>query len=159
MRHCPFSVKYFEEILAGSFMVLMSLATFANVVARYFFSSPSSGPKSFPVTPSSGWSFWAQWSAPSASGTSASTPGEASPRPCPALGELCGRAADLRTAWSSSSGTVDIDPSRDPDHGHPECAPVRHLHGGPGLRRPGALLFPGDFRSHLREALTERRGS
>ena len=35
-----FSVKYFEEILSGTFMVLMSLTTFANVVARYFFNSP-----------------------------------------------------------------------------------------------------------------------
>ena len=35
-----FSVKNFEEILSGIFMVLMFLATFANVVARYFFNSP-----------------------------------------------------------------------------------------------------------------------
>lgn len=35
-----FVVRYFEEILAGTFMVLMSLTTFANVVARYFFNNP-----------------------------------------------------------------------------------------------------------------------
>jgi TRAP-type C4-dicarboxylate transport system permease small subunit len=35
-----FGVKYFEEIVAGSFMVVMSLTTFANVMARYFFNSP-----------------------------------------------------------------------------------------------------------------------
>jgi len=35
-----FLVKYFEEFVAGLFMVLMSLATFANVVARYGFNSP-----------------------------------------------------------------------------------------------------------------------
>jgi TRAP-type C4-dicarboxylate transport system permease small subunit len=35
-----FTVKYFEEIVAGAFMVLMSLTTFANVLARYFFNSP-----------------------------------------------------------------------------------------------------------------------
>jgi TRAP-type C4-dicarboxylate transport system permease small subunit len=33
-------IQYFEEIVAGSFMVLMSLTTFANVLARYFFNSP-----------------------------------------------------------------------------------------------------------------------
>ena len=32
--------EYFEEIVAGMFMVLMSLTTFANVVARYVFNSP-----------------------------------------------------------------------------------------------------------------------
>lgn len=32
--------QYFEEIVAGVFMVLMSLTTFANVLARYFFNSP-----------------------------------------------------------------------------------------------------------------------
>jgi TRAP-type C4-dicarboxylate transport system permease small subunit len=32
--------QHFEEIVAGVFMVVMSLATFANVVARYFFNSP-----------------------------------------------------------------------------------------------------------------------
>ena len=39
MNIVKFSVKYFEEILSGSFMVLMFLATFANVVARYFLNS------------------------------------------------------------------------------------------------------------------------
>ncbi len=40
MNIIRFSVKNFEEILSGTFMVLMSLTTFANVVARYLFSSP-----------------------------------------------------------------------------------------------------------------------
>ena len=40
MNIVKFSVKYFEEILSGSFMVLMFLATVANVVARYLFNSP-----------------------------------------------------------------------------------------------------------------------
>ncbi len=31
---------YFEELIAGFFMVLMSVTTFANVMARYFFNSP-----------------------------------------------------------------------------------------------------------------------
>jgi TRAP-type C4-dicarboxylate transport system permease small subunit len=35
-----FSWKNLEEIVAGFFMVLMFLATFSNVVARYFFNSP-----------------------------------------------------------------------------------------------------------------------
>ena len=35
-----FSVKYFEEILSGSLMVLMFLATVANVAARYLVNSP-----------------------------------------------------------------------------------------------------------------------
>jgi len=35
-----FAVKYFEEIVAGVFMVVMSATTFANVLARYFFNSP-----------------------------------------------------------------------------------------------------------------------
>jgi len=35
-----FVVKYFEELVAGTFLVLMSATTFANVVARYFFNSP-----------------------------------------------------------------------------------------------------------------------
>ncbi len=35
-----FALKYFEEIVAGLFMVLMSLSTFTNVVARYGFNSP-----------------------------------------------------------------------------------------------------------------------
>jgi len=37
MKIVKFSVKYFEELLSGSFMVLMFLATVSNVVARYFF--------------------------------------------------------------------------------------------------------------------------
>ena len=40
MKSVRFSLKYFEEILSGTFMVLMFLATFGNVVARYFFNSP-----------------------------------------------------------------------------------------------------------------------
>jgi TRAP-type transport system small permease protein len=40
MNIVRFSVKNFEEILSGVFMVLMSLTTFANVVARYLFNSP-----------------------------------------------------------------------------------------------------------------------
>jgi TRAP-type C4-dicarboxylate transport system permease small subunit len=40
MNIARFSVKYFEEILSSIFMVLMFLATFTNVVARYFFNSP-----------------------------------------------------------------------------------------------------------------------
>jgi TRAP-type C4-dicarboxylate transport system permease small subunit len=40
MNIAKFFVKYFEEILSGSFMVLMFLATFTNVLARYFFNSP-----------------------------------------------------------------------------------------------------------------------
>jgi TRAP-type C4-dicarboxylate transport system permease small subunit len=40
MNIALFSVKYFEEILSGIFMVLMFFSTFANVVARYFFNSP-----------------------------------------------------------------------------------------------------------------------
>jgi TRAP-type C4-dicarboxylate transport system permease small subunit len=35
-----FARDYFEEIVAGTFMVVMSLTTFANVLARYFFNSP-----------------------------------------------------------------------------------------------------------------------
>jgi len=31
---------HFEEIVAGTFMVVMSLTTFANVLARYLFNSP-----------------------------------------------------------------------------------------------------------------------
>jgi TRAP-type C4-dicarboxylate transport system permease small subunit len=40
MNVVKFSVKYCEEILSGSLMVLMFLATVANVVARYLFNSP-----------------------------------------------------------------------------------------------------------------------
>jgi TRAP-type C4-dicarboxylate transport system permease small subunit len=35
-----FFLKNFEEIAAGSFLVLMSVATFGNVVLRYAFNSP-----------------------------------------------------------------------------------------------------------------------
>ena len=35
-----FARDYFEEIVAGTFMVVMSLTTFANVLARYFFNNP-----------------------------------------------------------------------------------------------------------------------
>jgi TRAP-type C4-dicarboxylate transport system permease small subunit len=40
MNIARFSVKYFEEILSGTCMTLMFIATFANVVARYFFNQP-----------------------------------------------------------------------------------------------------------------------
>jgi TRAP-type C4-dicarboxylate transport system permease small subunit len=40
MNIARFSAKYFEEILSGILMVLMFLATFANVVARYLFNWP-----------------------------------------------------------------------------------------------------------------------
>ena len=40
MNIARFSVKYFEEILSGIFMVLMFFTTFGNVVARYFFNNP-----------------------------------------------------------------------------------------------------------------------
>jgi TRAP-type C4-dicarboxylate transport system permease small subunit len=40
MNILKFTVKYFEELLSGSFMVLMFLATFTNVLARYFFNTP-----------------------------------------------------------------------------------------------------------------------
>jgi len=35
-----YTARYFEEIVAGIFMVLMSITTFSNVVARYIFNSP-----------------------------------------------------------------------------------------------------------------------
>lgn len=35
-----FLIENFEEVAAGTFLVLMSLATFANVVLRYGFNSP-----------------------------------------------------------------------------------------------------------------------
>jgi TRAP-type C4-dicarboxylate transport system permease small subunit len=35
-----FACKNFEEVAAGTFLVLMSLATFGNVVLRYAFNSP-----------------------------------------------------------------------------------------------------------------------
>jgi len=40
MAPLRFVVKNFEEIAAGTFLVLMSLATFGNVVMRYAFNSP-----------------------------------------------------------------------------------------------------------------------
>ena len=40
MRVLRCATQYFEEIVAGVFMVVMSVATFANVLARYFFNSP-----------------------------------------------------------------------------------------------------------------------
>lgn len=40
MRILRFTGRYFEEIVAGAFMVVMSLTTFSNVAARYFFNSP-----------------------------------------------------------------------------------------------------------------------
>jgi TRAP-type C4-dicarboxylate transport system permease small subunit len=40
MAGVRFFLRNFEEIVAGIFMVLMSLATFANVVARYIFNNP-----------------------------------------------------------------------------------------------------------------------
>jgi TRAP-type C4-dicarboxylate transport system permease small subunit len=40
MGPARFVVKNFEEVAAGTFLVLMSLATFGNVVLRYVFNSP-----------------------------------------------------------------------------------------------------------------------
>jgi TRAP-type C4-dicarboxylate transport system permease small subunit len=40
MAGVRFFLRNFEEIVVGIFMVLMSLATFSNVVARYIFNSP-----------------------------------------------------------------------------------------------------------------------
>lgn len=40
MRAVRFVVNNFEELVAGSFLILMSLATFINVILRYFFNSP-----------------------------------------------------------------------------------------------------------------------
>jgi TRAP-type C4-dicarboxylate transport system permease small subunit len=40
MRALRSFVAYFEEIAAGTFLVLMSLATFGNVILRYAFNSP-----------------------------------------------------------------------------------------------------------------------
>ena len=40
MAAVRFVLNYFEELVAGLFMVLMSFSTFANVVARYVFNSP-----------------------------------------------------------------------------------------------------------------------
>jgi TRAP-type C4-dicarboxylate transport system permease small subunit len=40
MGSLRFVVKNFEEIAAGMFLVLMSLATFGNVLLRYVFNSP-----------------------------------------------------------------------------------------------------------------------
>jgi TRAP-type C4-dicarboxylate transport system permease small subunit len=35
-----FTLRYFEEIVAGTFLVLMSVATLANVAGRYGFNNP-----------------------------------------------------------------------------------------------------------------------
>ncbi|HZK67334.1 MAG TPA: TRAP transporter small permease [Chloroflexota bacterium] len=40
MEGLRYTARYFEEIVAGIFMVLMSITTFSNVVARYIFNSP-----------------------------------------------------------------------------------------------------------------------
>jgi len=40
MRVVRFVASRFEELVAGTFLVLMSLATFVNVILRYFFNSP-----------------------------------------------------------------------------------------------------------------------
>jgi len=40
MRKARLLAAYFEEILAGTFMVVMSLATVLGVIARYGFNSP-----------------------------------------------------------------------------------------------------------------------
>jgi TRAP-type transport system small permease protein len=40
LRVLRFPLAYFEELVAGCLFVLMSLATLANVIARYFFNSP-----------------------------------------------------------------------------------------------------------------------
>ncbi len=40
MQAIRFVVNNFEELVAGTFLVLMSLATFVNVILRYFFNSP-----------------------------------------------------------------------------------------------------------------------
>ena len=40
MKFIRFFLSHIEEIAAGTLLVLMSLATFGNVVARYFFNNP-----------------------------------------------------------------------------------------------------------------------
>jgi TRAP-type transport system small permease protein len=40
MRVILFFLRYFEEIVAGVFMTVMTIATVANVIARYAFNSP-----------------------------------------------------------------------------------------------------------------------
>lgn len=40
MRAIRFAGSYFEEIIASAFLVIMSVATFANVIARYLFAAP-----------------------------------------------------------------------------------------------------------------------
>ncbi len=40
MQTIRFVASNFEELVAGSFLILMSLATFVNVILRYFFNSP-----------------------------------------------------------------------------------------------------------------------
>lgn len=39
MKTARFTIRYFEELVGGTFMVLMSLTTFSNVIARYLFNS------------------------------------------------------------------------------------------------------------------------
>lgn len=40
LKALRFPLAYFEELVAGSLFVLMSLATLANVIGRYFFNNP-----------------------------------------------------------------------------------------------------------------------
>jgi len=40
LKALRFPLVHFEELVAGSLFVLMSLATLANVIGRYFFNSP-----------------------------------------------------------------------------------------------------------------------
>lgn len=40
MKRVRSCLSHFEEIAAGTLLVLMSLATFGNVIARYFFNNP-----------------------------------------------------------------------------------------------------------------------
>jgi TRAP-type C4-dicarboxylate transport system permease small subunit len=40
VRALRFAGSYFEEIVASAFLVIMSVATFANVIARYVFATP-----------------------------------------------------------------------------------------------------------------------
>jgi TRAP-type transport system small permease protein len=39
MKIARFTIRYFEELVGGTFMVLMSLTTFSNVIARYLFNN------------------------------------------------------------------------------------------------------------------------
>jgi TRAP-type C4-dicarboxylate transport system permease small subunit len=40
VRALRFVGSYFEEIIASAFLIVMSVATFANVIARYVFAAP-----------------------------------------------------------------------------------------------------------------------